>query len=314
MPRQARALDVISAGDLFVDLIMSGFPSWPVPGTEAFATDFHREIGGGAAITACGMARLGSRSALLGVVGADTGEWVANQLNSCGVVTSELRFDPAEPTAFSVAISTPEDRTFLTFPGSNRRFSATLAEAAADGRLARARHVHLAWAPDLENAPSLFEATRRNGCSISLDVGWHEKWLADARAMALMPLIDIFFPNETEARKMTGELEPEKILRKFEAAGAKRVALKLGPDGAALLWDGEILRTGPTPVRPLDTIGAGDSFNAGFLHSWLRGESPVTCLRAANFCGASSTEAYGGIDGFPDAERVERELKMNSNE
>jgi ribokinase len=310
----SRQFDVIAAGDVFADLIMSGFPSWPAPGTEAFATNFHREIGGGAAISACGLATLGSRSAVLGVVGHDTGEWVARRLKSCGVVTSGLRFHPTEPTAFSVAISTPEDRTFLTFPGSNRHFSTFLAETVAGGELAGTRHIHLACAPALDTAALLFEAIRRNGCSISLDVGWHEGWLTDARAMALMPLIDIFFPNEPEARKMTGELVPEKSLRKFEAAGAKRVALKLGQAGAALLCDGEILRGRPISVRPLDTIGAGDSFNAGFLHFWLRGESPATCLRAANFCGAASTEAFGGIDGFPNAERVERALKMNGNE
>ena len=132
--------------------------------------------------------------------------------------------------------------------------------------------------------------------------------------MKIVSALDIFFPNEKEAWLLTGEHHPERSLRKFEAAGANRVALKLGPRGAALLWDGAIVQVEPTPVTPLDTIGAGDSFDAGFLHFWLRGESPLTCLRAASLCGALSTEGRGGIEGFPDAKRVERELQLKSNE
>ena len=107
---------------------------------------------------------------------------------------------------------------------------------------------------------------------------------------------------------MTGEGDCERILRKLGAAGARRVAVKLGRDGAALLWDGEVTQVGAFPAQPVDTTGAGDCFNAGFLHFWLQGESPLNCLRAANICGALSTEAYGGIDGFPDLDRIRREL------
>ena len=241
----------------------------------------------------------------MGVVGRDHGEWLAARLRHFGVITSELVFDPVEPTAFSVAITTQEDRTFLTYQGSNRHFPRVLADAAAAGGLAQARHVHLGWAPPLDTALELLTAIRTNACSVSLDTGWHEDWLADSRAMDLLPSIDLFFPNDVEAQRMTGETDPERSLRRFEAAGARRVALKLGAEGAALLWDGEIFRAKAHPVNPVDTIGAGDSFDAGFLHYWLRGASPLTCLRAAAFCGAASTETYGGIEGFPDAARVE---------
>ena len=303
-----KTLDALVAGDLFVDTILSGFPSWPQAGSEAFATELRREIGGGAAITACGLAKLGSRTAVLGRVGHD-GQWVADRLRERGVETSDLQFDPSDSTACAIAISTPQDRTFLTYPGANRGFPRQFTSAAAAGRLARARHIHLGWAPDLQTAPDLFAALRGNGCTISLDVGWHEAWLSDPRAMALLPAIDLWFPNEVEALQMTGERDPERSLRVYAAAGAKRVALKLGTNGAMLLWDGEIFRAEPHTVTPLDTVGAGDCFDAGFLHFWLRGSPPLTCLRAGNFCGAASTEACGGIDGFPALTRVEQALK-----
>jgi len=307
-----KTLDVIVGGDLFVDLILSGFDTWPQPGTEAVAAEFHRDVGGGAAISSCGLAKLGSRTAVLGAVGQDNGDWLVDRLKKLGVITSQVRFDPVEPTAVTVAISTPAERSFLTYRGSNRLFPAMLADAVSSGQLAHTRHLHLTCAPDLDTSVELFAAIRAQGCSISLDVGWHEDWLSHPRALALLPMLDIFFPNESEARRMTGETGVEKILHKLASAGARRVALKLGLDGAVLLWDGDILRVKPYPVKSVDTTGAGDCFNAGFLHFWLRGASPLTCLNAGNFCGAASTEAYGGVNGFPAPERVKLELS-NSN-
>ena len=154
----------------------------------------------------------------------------------------------------------------------------------------------------------LLHAVRRNGASVSLDVGWHVSWLRDPRSLPAISRFDIYFPNESEGRALTGETEPEKMLRRFERAGARRVALKLGACGAALLWDGEILLEVGLPVEPVDTTGAGDCFDAGFLYAWLAGAPPRICLRAANICGALSTEAYGGVSAFPDRYRLERLL------
>ena len=108
---------------------------------------------------------------------------------------------------------------------------------------------------------------------------------------------------------MTGESEPDAILHKFADAGLRAVALKLGPRGAALLWDEKIYQCDPYSVVPLDTTGAGDAFDAGFIYGWLRGESPDECLRIANVCGALSTEAVGGITGFPAEDRLVRALR-----
>jgi sugar/nucleoside kinase (ribokinase family) len=311
MPDRARTLDVIVAGELYTDLILSGFDFWPQPGQEAFAKTFHREVGGGAANTACGLAKLGSAAAIFGVVGKD-GDWLIQQLERHGLGTSHISYDSVEPTAFTVAVSTPEDRSFLTYPGANRSFPAALAEAAAARRLGAARHVHLAFPPELSTARDLFAAIRANGCTVSLDVGWHMGWLRDARVRQILPTLHLFFPNQAEAHCMTGQEDPESILRWFAAAGLPRVALKLGASGAALLWDGETWFDAALPVQPIDTTGAGDCFNAGFLHSWLKGDSPEVCLRAANICGALSTEAYGGVAGAPDGPRLRQLLRAQS--
>jgi sugar/nucleoside kinase (ribokinase family) len=301
-------VDVVVAGELFTDLIMSGFDFWPEPGREAFAREFHREIGGGAPITACGLAKLGLRTRLLGVVGAD-GDWAIERLRSRVVDTSMVQIDPREATAVTVVASTPEDRAFLTYRGANEHLPARLIEAARKKQFSPARHVHLACAPNLDTAPDLFTAIHGNGCTVSLDAGWHEEWLSDRRLLSALPLVDIVFPNEAEAQCITGEQDPERMLRRFSAAGAKRVALKLGARGAALLWDGGILRVDGRRVNARDTTGAGDCFNAGFLYAWLKGEIPQICLRTANVCGALSTESFGGMDGFPSLARLEEELR-----
>ena len=104
---------------------------------------------------------------------------------------------------------------------------------------------------------------------------------------------------------MTGETEPQQMLEVFERAGLKRVALKLGAEGAALLWDGEITFQKPGPVDPVDTTGAGDCFDAGFLYAWLQGMAPKLCLRAGTACGEMSARALGGIAGFPTRDELE---------
>jgi sugar/nucleoside kinase (ribokinase family) len=304
-----KAVDVVAAGELFADLIMTGFDFWPEPGREAFASRFHREIGGGAAITSCGLAKLGMHTRVLGVVGTD-GDWLISGLATRGVDTSTLRTDSSEATAFTVVATSPADRAYLTYPGANRGFPDVLLEAAKTREFSVARHVHLACPPSLDTASELLTAIRENGCTISLDAGWHEEWLGDPRLLSILPLADIYFPNEAEAQRITGESTPMEMLLRFRVHGVRRVALKLGPGGAGLLWDGEIFWSGPRCVKPVDTTGAGDCFDAGFLYAWLSGDPPEVCLHTANVCGALSTEAYGGIEGFPYPKRLAEELKV----
>src|SRR5882724_8181235 len=150
------SLDAIVAGELYADLILSGFDFWPQPGQEAFAKEFRREIGGGAAITACGLATLGTRTGLFGIVGGDHHAWIAGRLAEKGVDTSGLAADLLEPTGFTVAVTTPQDRAFLTYLGANVSFAELLACEASAGNLSPARHVHLAYAPAWRGASDLF--------------------------------------------------------------------------------------------------------------------------------------------------------------
>jgi sugar/nucleoside kinase (ribokinase family) len=207
----------------------------------------------------------------------------------------------------TVIASRPEDRAFLTYLGANKSFVEALGNRVASGK-PLGQHVHLSFPPSLDVRPSVIEQIRNLGSTVSLDVGWQRNWLADRRAFDLLRSVDIFFPNHEEAIQMTGEREPEAVLRKFAAEGVCRVALKLGSGGAALQWDGATYLAKPRRVTPVDTTGAGDCFDAGFLCAWLQGADPETCLEWGNVCGALSTEKYGGIEGCPDRERLNAAL------
>jgi len=299
------SLDVLVAGDLFFDLVMSGFESWPRPGEELFAKAFHKEIGGGAAITACGLSKLGLRTGVVGVVGKDDGHWMLEQLSARGVSTRGIRVTTPEPTGFAVSVSTNMDRTFLTYRGANRELPSVLPHLASTARSAQVRHIHLAHAIDLAQAQASFEALNGDGRTLSVDVGWHPEWYGDARAIAALKTVDVFFPNEREAEVMTRETEPRRMLGAFERMGLRRVALKLGRSGAALLWDGQIFFQNAGSVDPVDTTGAGDCFDAGFLYARLAGMDPKQCLRVGAACGELSARALGGIAGFPSKEELE---------
>src|SRR5689334_2400496 len=112
--------EVIVVGEFFIDEVLSGFQSLPKLGEESFARRLHREVGGGAAITACGLAKLGVRVAVLGAVGREDGSWIVNRLTHCGVDCSALEFDPEEPSGLTVSVSTREDRAFFSYYGANR--------------------------------------------------------------------------------------------------------------------------------------------------------------------------------------------------
>ena len=297
--------DVLVIGDLFVDLVMSGFTTWPNPGEEAFAERFCREIGGGAAITACGLAKLGSKVDVLGSVGAEDGQWMLERLAACGVATRWVHLSQHQPTAVTVSVSGPRERAFLTYMGANGELPELLRAAATQDRFSHVCHVHLACAPDPTSLSILIEEITRKGCSVSVDAGWHPEWLSNPRVIEALRHVDIFFPNLREASRMTQETDPRRILEVFRTTGFRTVAMKLGVQGAALLSDGSVLFQEPYSVKSVDTTGAGDCFNAGFLSGWLCGDPPQTCLRAGVACGSLSTRSLGGIKGFPSREELD---------
>jgi sugar/nucleoside kinase (ribokinase family) len=295
---------VVVVGEFFIDEILSGFQTLPKLGEESFARHYYREVGGGAAITACGLAKLGVRVAVCGAVGKEDGAWVVKRLSSLGVDCSGLEMDPSEPTGLTVSVSTREDRAFFSYYGANQLLARMLAKPETQQRLRKARHIHFACAPDAEDDEALFLALRRKRCRLSVDVQSHVSWLTHPESLKILRICDVFFPNEREAEWISGVGGTPKVLRALRDKGLRGVGLKLGGKGAAMLWRKREFLADPLPVETVDTTGAGDCFDAGFIFAWLRGDKPQRCLEIANICGALSTRVLGGIEGFPTLEEL----------
>lgn len=296
--------DVITVGDVFVDIVMSGFAAMPKLGEEVECEQLQYEAGGGAAITACGLAKLGCKTALLTVVGKSDSAGFRRRVQDCGVDVSHLVFHEREPTATTVSVSTNIDRAFFTYRGANKLLPELFADRAFRQMMQQARHLHLAHAIAPDTLLALANELHDAGTTLSVDVGWSEAWLSDAQSLHALKLVDVFFPNEREAELMTKHPGTEPLLQAFADAGLPTVALKLGATGAALLHEGKHYFAAPYKVDPIDTTGAGDCFDAGFLFAWLSGKSPAECLRIANACGALSTRALGGIAAFPEHDEL----------
>lgn len=300
----AKRRDVISAGDAFIDLVMTGFPSLPKLGEEGFATSCTRETGGGAAHTSSGLAKLGMKSALYCVAGAEEIDWFRHKFSTRGVDTSLVVAHPDQPTAITVAVSTPEDRIFYTYYGANVLFAELLRQPSTWELFTSARHVHFAYPVEAQLLTEMAEWLHTRGTTVSFDLGWHENWLADPASITAIAALDWFLPNDREAERMSGEADPARMVEWFRDHGAQGVVVKLGPKGSIAFRHGEVCSAPSIAVNPIDTTGAGDCFNAGFLYATLSGMTLEDSLKYGNICGALSTQASGGIAGFPTLDRI----------
>jgi sugar/nucleoside kinase (ribokinase family) len=299
-----RRWEVALFGDSFVDHVLSGFPRWPQPGEEAFAQNYFREAGGGAVNTACGLARLGHKSALFSIAGREDGDWLIHRIQNFGVDTSETwRGDL--PTGLTVSVSAPEERAFFTYRGVNAALDTSLRDPSVVERLSEAQHVHFAFAPERELAVAVFDKLRAAGCAVTLDTGWHEEWLSDPANLEVIRRTDVFFPNEREAQAITGTKDPAGMLDFFAQHGAACVAIKLGKMGAVMLQGGVNYQCGGFAVDTLDTTGAGDAFNSGFIHALLNRQPPQKRLEIACLTGALSTRAAGALQSLATREELE---------
>jgi sugar/nucleoside kinase (ribokinase family) len=142
-----------------------------------------------------------------------------------------------------------------------------------------------------------------------VDPNWDpaESW--DGGLAELLPALDLFFPNEEEARRITGRATASDAARALrgERDGARPiVVVKRGAEGAlAIDADGEETSIGAFEIEPLDSTGAGDAFDAGFLRAWLEGQPTSTCLSEAAAAGALSTRGLGGTSSLPTRADVE---------
>lgn len=305
---------VLVAGELNVDLILQGYQTFPVPGKEVLVDDFVMTLGSASAICAMGLARLGAPVAFLSVVGADPwGAYCTETMRAAGIDVSRVVVDPGIKTGVTVSLTSAQrDRALVSYLGS---IAALEGGAIADAAFRGFDHLHVSsYFLQKKLRPSsaaVFRRARAAGLSTSLDPGFDpsERWGADLKDT--LREVDLFFPNEVELRGITGTDDVREGLKRLEN-GRTRTIAKLGARGAAALADGALLEVAAFPVEPVDTTGAGDSFDAGFLFAWLAGRPLAECLRWGSACGSLSTRGSGGTGYQAHRAEVERLLSGRS--
>ena len=317
-------VDVVVMGELNPDVVVSGVPPMSFGQREDVTGPTTMTVGSSVAISACGLARLGTATAIVGVVGEDAfGDFMLSQLSSRGVDVSAVRTVLGGRTGSSVILVRREDasdRHVLTDPGVMGDLRARdLCTSALD----RVRHLHIgSWflhVGAVADLPDLLAEARRRGVSTSVDPNDDPAREWDAHLARALPHVETFFCNESEARGVAGATgwsrdgslhdAARHLLRQLAPDGA--VVLKCGAEGAYVHTVTSVLHVKAPAVDVIDTVGAGDSLAAGFLHARLRGAGLDEALRLAVAAGTLSTRRSGGVDAQPtpdEAEQLVRQL------
>ncbi len=291
-------MQLVCAGEAFEDLIFIGLDRLPDLGEEVKTDRFHSTLGGGAVITAVKAARLGMRTHLVSAIS----EEACRRLKKERLTITNLK-KPHEPHAITAAISTGTDRAFVTYNGVNAHLEDRLArnlagvsrQTEAGARARRTSHVHLCFYPhDCRRWTVIVQRLRASGISTSWDFGWNEPLSNDRGLLGLVDALDFVFINDAEARLYTGAASLADAIPKWRERQAITI-VKLGQAGAVWLAPDRDLHVAAPRVKAVDTTGAGDSFNAGFLVAWMNGRTPRQCLAAGNKIGADSTRKAGGL-------------------
>jgi len=309
MPR----FDVTIAGELNLDLILYGLPEQLQPERELLADRMMLTLGSSSAIVAHNLAALGSRVGFQSRIGDDPlGQIALERLQQGGVDVSRVRrVSGPTTTGMTVILHHELWRNILTYAG-------TIAELTWDdldlNYLADSRHFHFSsyylHRALLPRVSELFQRMKAKGLTISLDTNDDpdDRW--EGGLHEILQYVDVLLPNEREACKVARMENVEDSVKKLSEL-VPLVVVKLGSKGS-LAQRGVERVTSPSPkVVPIDTVGAGDSFDAGFLHEFVRGSDLATCLASGNRAGALSTTRPGGTEAFRDAEHRQKFLSIH---
>lgn len=295
-----KRFDILVAGEINPDLILFGDVTPEFGQKEKIVDTATLTIGSSSVIFACGAARLGLRVSFIGVCGTDLfGHFMLDEMSNHGIDVSAVRVDITHPTGLSVILNHHGERSILTYPGTIRALSAT---EVTNPVLSQSRHLHVAsyflqtsLQPGL---PDLFKRARDLGLSTSLDPNWDPTGVW-SNFDQLLRLVDVFLPNENEALALTAEAT---VMQALIALGhdAGTIAIKRGSMGAMAYHGIQTATVEALPVQVVDTVGAGDSFDAGFIYGWMNGWDLEKSLRLGVICGSLSTRAAGGTAAQPD--------------
>lgn len=304
MPR----FDVTIAGELNLDLILYGLPEQLPPEREMLADGMMLTLGSSSAIVAHNLAALGSRVGFQSRIGDDPlGRIALERLQQGGVDVSRVRrVSSSTTTGLTVILHHEAWRNILTYAGT---IAETCWEDLDLDYLADSRHFHLSsyylQRSLRPRVAELFRSLKAKGLTISLDTNDDpdDRW--EGGLHEVLRYVDIFLPNEREACKAAGTEDLEAAIDKLSTL-VPLVVVKVGRKGAIAQRGSDRVTSPPQEVLVIDTIGAGDSFDAGFLHEYIKGSDLAVCLASGNRAGAFSTTRPGGTEAFRDAAHRDR--------
>ncbi|MGZ9586499.1 carbohydrate kinase family protein [Paenibacillus marinisediminis] len=298
--------DAVVIGDANIDLVVGGSTTMPSPGEEIFVDMMQIHVGGGAALFSLSLAKLGMKLAFNGVLGKDQfGEFILDEFKQTGIDTRQIKRSEMNNTGISIAVNPQKDRSFITYMGSNQEVNLDQVDLL---EITQGRHIHLTGYKGRQNHETfiaLVKKLKAEGITLSCDTGWDDTGEWYQGVMELMTYMDVFFMNEQEALHYTRTsniLDSIEVLRKY----SKHFVLKLGAKGAVACVQGELTYRSGFIVDAVDTTGAGDSFNAGYMYGFLSDKPVEKGLMYGNACGSFSVRSYGGSTGTPNLETLEQ--------
>ncbi|HRE51407.1 MAG TPA: carbohydrate kinase family protein [Flavitalea sp.] len=311
MTASPEKFEVIVVGELNVDLILNQIATFPEIGKEILAKTMTLTLGSSAAIFASNLSSLGAKVAFLGKIGKDVfGSLVLESLEKKGVDTSLIIQSDSLNTGATVVLNFDQDRANITHAGAMDHL--TIDDIGPD-KFKGCKHLHFSsyflQTGLKKDIARLFSEAKKAGLTTSFDVQWDpwEKWDLDLKNV--LPYVDVFLPNEKELMKLTGRNTLESAIDSIKGF-ANTIVVKLGSKGSASYHKGQLV-TIPAFINEqvVDAIGAGDSFNAGFVYKFIQGAPIETCQQYGNLMGAISTTAAGGTAAFTDKKNIMKNAK-----
>ena len=302
-----KKFDIIALGELNVDLLLNKIGGFPEVGKEIFAKEMTLTLGSSTAIFAANAASLGVKVSFLGMVGNDDfGAFVRTSLEKRGVDTSNLIEVSTAATGLTAILNYDQDRANVTYPGA---MSIMGVKDIRPEVIAQAKHVHISSIFLQETLHKdiyeIVKLVKDNGATLSMDMQFdpEEKWDFDYKK--ILPLVDIFMPNIQELTAVTGKKTLEEAVAEVRPY-INVLVVKMGSKGSTVVTkEGEKLLPAMLNSNVVDAIGAGDSFNSGFITAFVQGKDLEYCQYLGNLTGAINTTAAGGTGAFTSKEAVE---------
>ena len=291
--------DVVHIGPYFCDLIITGLPNLPQLGNEIYGTEMQMAPGG-AFNTTYALHRLGLKTGWVTDFGSDFfSQFVLAKIKELGIDTTFFHFHTHDLCALSVALSYQQDRGFISYTDSCEPWD--LLSILHDHRPRSVLLGGLEFDPRFRD---FLTAARQMGTKLLMDCQSRDVTLETPGVVEALRAVDVFLPNHCEIQRLTGLEEVEAAARELTRY-TPLVVVKLGSQGTLAAWgDESLLVPGIHVPQVVDTTGAGDCFNAGFLYAYLKGESVATCLKYANLLGGISVTGHG-VSQVPRREQVE---------